>query len=534
MAAKAIMFLGTGSDVGKSLIVAGLARAFSNRGLRVAPFKPQNMSNNAAVTADGGEIGRAQALQARAARIPASVHMNPILLKPESETGAQLIVQGERKATLKARDFFRERAKYMPAILESFGKLVETCDLILVEGAGSAAEVNLREGDLANLGFASAAKIPALLIGDIHRGGVIASIIGTFAVLSENDHNHIKGFIINKFHGDPQLFDEGRLYLENHTKPPCLGVVPHFAAASNLPAEDAVSLEHMGKTHPSPIGGRWREATNEGLGASENLYHSNNFLRAQALIRPSGTFPHWGKGDELISLKICVLRLPRIANFDDLDPLRLETSVSVEFLNSGEAIPGDCTLVIIPGSKSTMADLKALRAAGWDIDLKAHVRRGGRVLGLCGGYQMLGRMIHDPDGLEGPPASVEGLGLLNVKTTLLADKTVTQTEAMHALSGQLITAYEIHLGTTSGPDCARLFAQTPNGPEGATSPDGLVAGTYLHGCFSADGFRQAFLKSLGAAPSNLVFDHLIEQTLNNLAAHLEAHLDLDKILDLAQ
>ncbi len=485
MAAKAIMFLGTGSDVGKSLIVAGLARAFANRGLRVAPFKPQNMSNNAAVTADGGEIGRAQALQARAARIPASVHMNPILLKPESETGAQVIVQGERKATLKARDFFRERPKYMPAILESYGKLAETCDLILVEGAGSPAEVNLRNGDLANLGFASAANIPAMLIGDIHRGGVIASIVGTFAVLSESDRKHIKGFIINKFHGDPQLFDEGRLYLENHTGTSCLGVVPHFAAASNLPAEDAVTLEHMVSTD--------------------------------------------SKG-----LKICVLRLPRIANFDDLDPLQLEPSLTLQFLNAGEAIPGDCTLVIIPGSKSTMADLKALRQTGWDIDLKAHVRRGGRVLGLCGGYQMLGCLIHDPEGLEGPPSSVEGLGLLDVETSLQADKTVTQTEAMHALSGQLITAYEIHLGITSGPDCARLFAQTPNGPEGATSPDGLVTGTYLHGCFSADGFRQAFLKSLGAAPSNLVFDHLIEQTLDDLAAHLETHLDLDKILDLAQ
>jgi adenosylcobyric acid synthase len=485
MTAKAIMFLGTGSDVGKSLVVAGIARAFANRGLRVAPFKPQNMSNNAAVTSDGGEIGRAQALQARAARVPPTVHMNPVLLKPESETGAQVIVQGQRVATLKARDFFRERPKYMPAILESFSKLSETCDLILVEGAGSPAEVNLRDGDLANLGFASAANIPALLIGDIHRGGVIASIIGTFAVLSESDHSYIKGFIINKFHGDPQLFDEGRLYLENHTKTPCLGVIPHFSTASNLPAEDAVSLEDM------------------------NTSDSKD-------------------------LKICVLRLPRIANFDDLDPLRLEPTVTVQFLNHGEAIPGDCALVIIPGSKSTMADLTALRLAGWDIDLKAHVRRGGRVLGLCGGYQMLGKLILDPEGLEGSKGSVEGLGLLDVETTLQADKTVTETQAMHALSGQLITAYEIHLGKTTGQDCLRLFAQTPNGPEGATSADGLVTGTYLHGCFTADGFRHAFLKSLGAPPSDLAFDHLIEKTLDDLAAHLETHLNLDKILELAR
>ena len=484
MTAKAIMFLGTGSDVGKSLIVAGLARAFANRGLRVAPFKPQNMSNNAAVTSDGGEIGRAQALQARAARIPATVHMNPVLLKPESETGAQVIVQGKRKATLKARDFFRERANYMPAILESFHKLAENHDLILVEGAGSPAEVNLRDGDLANLGFASAANLPALLIGDIHRGGVIASIIGTFSVLSEADRKHVKGFIINKFHGDPDLFSEGKLYLERETNTACFGVIPYFASAGKLPAEDAVTLEHMVSTD--------------------------------------------SKG-----LKICVLRLPRIANFDDLDPLRLEPELNVQFISAGEAVPGDATLVIIPGSKSTMADLKALRDAGWDIDLKAHIRRGGRILGLCGGYQMLGRIIHDPQGLEGPPSSVEGLGLLNVETTLLPDKTTTETQAIHALSGQLINAYEIHLGKTTGPDCTRLFAQTANGPEGASSPDMLVTGTYLHGCFAADGFRHAFLKSLGMNASTFAFDQTIEQTLDDLAAHLEAHLDLDQILELA-
>jgi adenosylcobyric acid synthase len=485
MVAKAIMFLGTGSDVGKSLIVAGIARAFANRGLRVTPFKPQNMSNNAAVTSDGGEIGRAQALQAKAARVAPTVYMNPILLKPESETGAQIIVQGRRVATLKARDFFRERPKFMPAILESFAKLTETCDLILVEGAGSPAEVNLRDGDLANLGFANAANIPALLIGDIHRGGVIASIIGTFEVLSDLDRSYIKGFIINKFHGDPQLFNEGRAFIEKHTNTPCLGVVPHFAAASNLPAEDAVGLEHV-------------------------------------------------VGSKVTAHKICVLRLPRIANFDDLDPLRLEPSISVQFLNHGQPIPADCRLVIIPGSKSTVADLLVLRDAGWDIDLKAHVRRGGRVLGLCGGYQMLGRMIHDPESIESSNRSIEGLGLLDVETTLLGNKTVTETQAMHALSGQLITAYEIHLGKTTGPDCARLFAQTPNGPEGATSLDGLVTGTYLHGCFAADGFRHAYLKSIGAPPSDLAFDQMIEKTLDDLADHLESHLDLDKILELAR
>jgi len=484
MTAKAIMIMGTGSDVGKSLIVAGLARAFANRGLRVAPFKPQNMSNNAAVTSNGGEIGRAQALQARAAKVPATVHMNPVLLKPESETGAQVIVQGKRVATLKAREFFAQRQRYMPAILESFRHLSQNHDLILVEGAGSPAETNLRDGDLANMGFAEAANIPALLVGDIHRGGVIASIVGTLAVLNSQDQNRIKGFIINKFNGDSSLFNEGKTFIESKLNLPCLGVVPHFESAHKLPAEDAVALEGMAATN--------------------------------------------SKG-----LNIYVLRLPRIANFDDLDPLRLEEGVSVHFLKNDQPVPSDAKLVIIPGSKSTMADLAALKTNGWDIDLKAHVRRGGKVLGLCGGFQMLGKMIHDPLGLEGKAESVEGIGLLDVETTLLVDKTTTQTQAIHALSGQLINAYEIHLGKTTGPDCQRLFAQTSNGPEGATSIDGNVIGTYLHGCFTNDGFRQAFLATVGATSFGLAYDQTIETTLDKLADHLAIHLDLDRILALS-
>ncbi|MEO9167482.1 MAG: cobyric acid synthase, partial [Aestuariivirga sp.] len=296
MTAKALMFLGTGSDVGKSLIVAGLCRALRLRGLSVAPFKPQNMSNNAAVTADGGEIGRAQALQARAAGLAPSINMNPILLKPEAETGAQVIVKGKRIATMTAREFFANRAQFMPAILDSFHELTHTYDYVLVEGAGSPAETNLRDGDLANLGFAQAADCDAVLIGDIHRGGVIAQLIGTLAVLDEADQNRIKGFIINKFHGDPELFDEGRNFLTNRLNLPYLGVVPHFEGAHKLPAEDALALEHMATP-------------------------------------------------KLDGLKICVLRLPRIANFDDLDPLRQEEGVSLHFLNPGQAIPGDAALV---------------------------------------------------------------------------------------------------------------------------------------------------------------------------------------------
>jgi len=484
MSAKAIMFMGTGSDVGKSLIVAGIARALRLRGLSVAPFKPQNMSNNAAVTSDGGEIGRAQALQARAAGVAPTFHMNPILLKPEAEQGAQIIVQGKRQSTMSARAFFAVRAQFMPPILESFRTLAASHDVILVEGAGSPAETNLRGGDLANMGFAEAAGVPALLIGDIHRGGVIASIVGTLAVLSQSDKNRIKGFIINKFHGDSKLFDEGRDFLQSRLNLPCLGVIPNFAAASKLPAEDSVALQHQ---TPSKTG-----------------------------------------------MKICVLTLPRIANFDDLDPLSHEAGVSLHFLKAGQPVPGDAQLVIIPGSKSTMADLAALKANGWDIDLLAHHRRGGRVLGLCGGYQMLGKMIHDPHGLEGPKASQAGLGLLNVETTLLPDKHVIETQAMHTLSGQLITAYEIHLGETKGPDTARPFAQKQGGPEGAISPDGLVTGTYLHGCFTQDAFRRAYLTSLGAPASAYAHEQSIEKTLDALAAHLEEHLDIDAILNLAE
>ena len=484
MTPRAFMLMGTGSDVGKSLVAAGLCRAFAKRGLKVMPFKPQNMSNNAAVTSDGGEIGRAQALQARAARQPATVHMNPVLLKPETTTGAQVIVQGKRATTMTARDFFKNRQQFMPAIVESFQKLSKQADLIIVEGAGSPAEINLRDGDLANMGFAKAVNIPAFLVGDIHRGGVIASIVGTLAVLDSNDKHRLKGFLINKFHGDVKLFENGKSYLEKTTKLPCLGIIPYFPNARNLPAEDAMALEDSLASH-------------------------------------SGDY------------NIVVLHLPRIANFDDVDSLRLEPGLSVTFLELGKAIPGNTNLVIIPGSKSTMADLASLRAAGWDIDLKAHVRRNGRVLGLCGGYQMLGQQIHDPEGVEGSAGTVEGLGLLNIETTLLPDKTLTRVKATHMASGEQIEGYEIHLGTSRGKDCSRPFARIGTHDDGATSADGLVSGTYIHGCFASDSFRSAYLKTLGAASSDLAFETLVEKTLDELAAYLEQHLNLDRMLELA-
>ncbi|MBL8907196.1 MAG: cobyric acid synthase [Rhizobiales bacterium] len=484
MTARAIMLMGTGSDVGKSLISAGLCRAFVNQGLKVAPFKPQNMSNNAAVAIDGGEIGRAQALQAQAARIAPSVHMNPVLLKPETDRGAQVIVQGRRRETLTARDYFRNRTAYMPAILDSFHTLARGADLIIVEGAGSPAETNLRDGDLANMGFAAAANVPALLIGDIHRGGVIASIVGTFAVIDEEDRNRLMGFLINNFHGDPDLFSEGIRRIELSAGRPCLGVIPHFAAASCLPAEDALALERAAR----PQDGKFR---------------------------------------------IKVPRLPRIANFDDLDPLRLEGYVSVEIVRPGHPI-ADADLVILPGSKATVADLAAMRREGWDIDILAHARRGGTVLGLCGGYQMLGRTIRDSLALEGPAGEVRGLGLLDVETELTPEKTLTRVTAKHAATGEDIVAYEIHLGRTIGPDCARPFAFIDGTADGAVSANGRVMGTYLHGCFASDAFRAAFLKQLGAPSSDLAFATLIEQTLDDLARHLENHVDLKRLLGLAE
>jgi len=480
----ALMFQGTGSNVGKSLIVAGLCRAFARRGLRVRPFKPQNMSNNAAATADGGEIGRAQALQALACGVETSVHMNPVLLKPETDSGAQVVVQGQRVATLKALDYAARKPDLMAAVLDSYAKMAADADLVLVEGAGSPAEINLRAGDIANMGFAIAADIPVVLIGDIDRGGVIASIVGTHVVLSAEDRDQIAAFLINRFRGDPSLFDDGLAEIEQRTGWPSLGVVPWFADAGLLPAEDTLGLAS------SPAG-------------------------------------------DNVAIKIVVPQIGRIANFDDLDPLRLEPSVELEIIAPGHPLPGDADIVLLPGSKSTVGDLADLRHQGWDIDILAHHRRGGRVIGLCGGYQMLGRTIDDPDGVEGPPGKVDGLGLLAVDTVLTGDKTTRPVTGEHVASGQPLHGYEIHLGQTIGEDCARPFAHIDGKPDGARSPDGRVEGSYMHGLFADDIFRAWYLDSQGAA-SDLAYGHRVETILDDLASHLEQHLDLDHLLAIAR
>ncbi len=482
MTAKSLMFQGTGSDVGKSLIVAGLCRALTRRGLSVRPFKPQNMSNNAAVTVDGGEIGRAQALQARAARIPPSVHMNPVLLKPQSETGAQIVVQGRVWGQARAAEYQEIKPRLMPFVLQSFERLRNEADLVLVEGAGSASEVNLRRNDIANMGFAEAAGTPVVLIGDIDRGGVIASLVGTRHVLPTADAARIVGFIVNRFRGDAALFSEGIRTVAEATGWLPFGLVPFLEDARRLPAEDALALAHAPPSNR--MGG---------------------------------------------AIKIAVPILPHISNFDDLDPLEAERDVTLIRLRRGEALPGDIDLVLLPGSKSTIADLRFLSEAGWDIDIRAHHRRGGHVLGLCGGYQMLGTRLEDSDGIEGPPAIVEGLGLLDVETRL-GDRKRLESVSGTTADGVPFSGYEMHMGETEGPDRARPFARIGGVADGAVSADGRVSGTYVHGLFADDRQRAAWLERLGGRSSGLDYEAGVEEALDRLADHLERFCDVDGLL----
>ncbi len=494
----AIMLQGAGSNVGKSVLVAGLCRHFANQGLRVRPFKPQNMSNNAAVTEDGGEIGRAQAMQARACRVPPSIHMNPVLLKPETETGAQIIVQGKRFGSMRAREYGTHKQTLLPRVLDSFEKLKGDADLVIIEGAGSPAEVNLRAGDIANMGFAVAANVPVIMIGDIDRGGVIASLVGTDSVLNKQDSKLIKAFIINKFRGDTTLFSEGMDIISRATGWPGLGILPWFAPARFLPAEDILDI--AGKT------GR------------------DNAGRDNAGNHNAGALLH-----------ITVPMLRRIANFDDLDPLAGETDVRLSLVEAGEVIPADTDMVLLPGSKSTISDLAYVRAQGWDIDIAAHLRRGGVVMGLCGGYQILGTIIADPDGIEGPAGSAPGLGHLAVETVLAGEKTLTHVAAQSARFGTTVRGYEIHMGRTNGADCARPMLQIGDRQDGAISADGRVMGSYVHGIFADDAFRRAFLDDLAARRGQfgtfgvVDFDARVDSVLDELATHVADNLDMDAI-----
>jgi adenosylcobyric acid synthase len=476
----AVMLQGTGSDVGKSLLAAGLCRLFTRRGMAVRPFKPQNMSNNAAVTTDGGEIGRAQALQARACGVAPCSDMNPVLLKPESDTGAQVVVQGRVIGRAGARDYHALKPSLLPKVLESFRRLGSQADLMVVEGAGSAAEVNLRAADIANMGFAEAADLPVVLVGDIDRGGVIASIVGTWELLPDGERKRLAGYLINKFRGDPALFQPAIDIIRARTGLPCLGVVPWFAEAARLPAEDSASL------------------------------------RGQA-----------GDG----AIHVAVPLLSRIANFDDFDPLAAEAGVRLSMVKPGRALPGDADLVVLPGSKATIGDLAFLRAQGWDVDIAAHLRRGGRVLGICAGYQMLGRSVADPLGVEGPAGSeAAGLGLLDVATRMEGDKVLRQAAGCDR-SGLPVQGYEMHMGRTEGPDSARPMLTLEGHPDGAVSADGRVMGCYLHGLFASDPWRAALLDSLRPGRgAGIAYEPMVDAVLDRLADHLERHVDVAAIL----
>lgn len=482
-----LMLQGTGSDVGKSVLVAGLCRLFSNQGLKVLPFKPQNMSNNAAVTEDGGEIGRAQALQALACRTAPRVDMNPVLLKPQADRTSQLIVHGQHRGHLGSGNYRAARGALLTDVMASYHRLQAEADIVIVEGAGSPAEINLRAGDIANMGFARAAHVPVVLVGDIDRGGVIAAIAGTKAVIDPQDAAMIHGFIINKFRGDPALFTDGYQSIEHLSGWQGYGIVPWLQPAVHLPSEDAVIL-----TAPT--------ASNKK------------------------------------KTRIACPILPRIANFDDLDPLRAEDSIELIMVPPGQAIPSDADMIILPGSKATIADMAFIRQSGWEIDILAHSRQGKPIIGLCGGYQMLGQSITDPHQIEGNQHTIRGLGLLDVETTVENNKTLQLVSGTCSRSGAEFSGYEIHMGRTNGPDCKRPAVHFNDGRyDGAMSANGQIIGTYAHGLFNQGALRHAWLNYAGVAHTSINnHDVRVDRALDDIAAILAEHLNIDSLLKLSK
>jgi adenosylcobyric acid synthase len=476
------MVQGTTSDAGKSTLVAGLCRVLYRRGIRVAPFKPQNMALNSAVTADGGEIGRAQAVQAMACGLEPHTDMNPVLLKPNSDTGCQVIVQGKVACNIEAGAYQDYKPFAMRAVMESWQRLQAQYDGVLVEGAGSPAEINLRANDIANMGFAEAADVPVLLVADIDRGGVFAHLVGTLALLSESERARVAGFVINRFRGDIALLQPGLDWLEQHTGKPVLGVLPYLHGL-HIEAEDAIA-----STQPE-------------------------------------------KQD---ALRVAVFAFPRISNHTDFDALRLHPRVDLQFVRPGQPLP-PADLVILPGSKSVRPDLAFLREQGWDVALQKHLRYGGKVLGICGGFQMLGEMLHDPHGLEGDAGSSRGLGLLAMDTTLEAHKQLKRVSGRLTFAGAAVAGYEIHMGMSRGAALQHPALQLEDGAEGALSQDGCIAGTYLHGLFDHPEACAAWLKWAGLEEASPDFDYrqLREQGLDRLADAVQQHLDwaqLDQLL----
>jgi len=482
-----LMAQGCTSDAGKSTLVAGLCRVFKRRGLSVVPFKPQNMALNSAVTPDGGEIGRAQALQAQAAGVIPSVHMNPVLLKPNTDTGAQVILQGHSIGNLEALDYHSYKPKAAAAVFDSYARLCAEYTYVMVEGAGSPAEINLREGDIANMGFAERADCPVILIADIDKGGVFAHLVGTLALLSETEQARVKGFVINRFRGDIALLQGGLDWLETYTGKPVLGVLPYLHGL-HLDAEDAVP---------------------------ENATSSGKF-------------------------RIVVPRLPHISNHTDFEPLRLHPQVDFQYVGHLESIPA-ADLLILPGSKNVGFDLAWLRSQGWEAALQRHLRYGGKVIGVCGGLQMLGEAIHDPHGIEGTPSSHQGLGLLDFETTLQPDKQLTNrrgTLAPPLIRGGregFLQGYEIHCGISTGAALATPAVYLDGQPDGAISTDGQILATYLHGLFDSPDALQGLLEWAGLAVTQAFDINAVrEEQLERLADTLETHLNIPVVMALLQ
>ena len=478
---KAIMFQGTGSNVGKSIFVAGLCRLARKKKISVAPFKPQNMSNNSFVTIDNGEIGRSQAFQAFSCGIEPHSDMNPVLLKPESNSMCQIILNGKVFRTIDAIDYKLYKKEILEVAYQSFLRLKEKYDLVLVEGAGSPAEINLRKDDIANMGFATKAKIPVIIIGDIDRGGVIAQIVGTKEVLSIQDRKLVVGFIINKFRGNYSLFKEGYDFICKKTQWNGYGVLPYFDKCYRFPAEDSFDIKFKTKKN---------------------------------------------------SFKIICLQLSRISNFDDLDPLAQEPGITVQMLKPGEKIPNDADFVIIPGSKSTIDDIIFIKENNWDLDLKKHLKKGKPILGICAGFQILGKEVNDPNNIESKQKKIKGLGFLNVSTYMQREKKTIKVSACHLESGFIFDGFEIHLGETIGPDCKKPFSKIEGRYEGAISKDGLVMGSYVHGMFKNNQFRSFFLKKNFGIESNYNYDKNLDLALDEFSNLISKNIQVQKLLNL--
>jgi len=496
---KCAAVLGTGSDVGKSIVVTALCRIYSDLGVAVTPYKAQNMSNNSFVTLDGGEMGRAQVVQAQAARLEPNVDMNPVLLKPSSNTGAQVVVHGKARGNQSAADYFADTNALFHCALDSLNRLRERHELVVMEGAGSCAEVNLRSRDFVNCRIARAAEAPVLLVADIDRGGVFAQIVGTLEVLPEEDRQLIRGIVINRFRGDADLFTDGIEYIEKRTGLPVLGLIPFFHHI-DIDSEDGVPLETVIDPPTGPQPGR---------------------------------------------INIAVVRLPHISNFTDFDPLARQPGVCLHYLSRPRPLT-DYDLILLPGSKNVRSDGDWLRNLDWDRELTNHAARGGRVAGICGGYQILGREIHDPNGVEGPPGTTPGLGLLDVVTTLTTDKMLTRTRGVWIDSNEPVDGYEIHMGVTEPDDGALPVVrvternQTPqNDVDGARTDDGRVWGTYLHGLFDEPGFRCTFIRELRPdladqieTPDAASIAAFRDTQYDLLADHFREHLRLDDLRDI--